>query len=170
MHDFAERLNGLATRRVAIIEDVKRALLLLGFVGCMERGGSGSYNPGPQPIDTSNVCMFDTDCGAGNVCARDGGCYAASQVKSASVSWTLQGQPASQTTCASSTDLQLDFIDGAGRPGFGFAPVPCMEGRFSIDKLPSFYVGAQIGTTAAPGAVAGTFDSKTSQLTLDLPY
>ncbi len=125
---------------------------------------------GPQPINTSGSCTQDSDCGTGNVCARDGGCYLPSQVRSAAVLWTLQHQPASTTTCASSPDLQLDFIDESGRPGCGFAPVPCVEGRFSIDKLPTFYVGAQLGTTSSPGAVQGSLDPASGQLTLDLPY
>ena len=124
---------------------------------------------GPQPIGTVGACTQDSDCGPGNVCARDENCYAASQVRSAAVLWTLQHQPASATTCASSPDLQLDFIDDLHGASFGFAPVPCVEGRFSVDKLPTIYIAAQLGSTSAPGAVEGSLDSA-GQLTLDLPY
>jgi hypothetical protein len=149
------------------------ALPALALVGCMERSGGYYPDPGPQPIGTTGSCTMDADCGGGGqVCARDGGCYPSTEVRAAVVTWTLHGQPASTSTCANSNDLQLDFGDDANRYGFGFAPVPCVEGRFSIDKLPTFYISAQLGKTSAPGAVAASIDPSKmpAQAAIDLPF
>jgi len=83
-------------------------------------------------------CKTDGDCVGGDVCARDGDCLAPDEVVSARVTWTLDGQPPTAATCPH--DLRIGFIIGSGRyeSEFGFAPVPCPEGVFSVDKLPSF--------------------------------
>jgi hypothetical protein len=147
------------------LRSMKLAAACCFVVGCMAPDTSVG---GPQPWGTGN-CTSDADC-PGQVCARDGACYAATQVRAAVVTWTLQGQMANATTCASSQNLQLDFGDTVGRFSFGFAPVPCVEGRFSIDKLPSQYVQAQLGSDTAPGAVHAQIDPSTSTCALDLPY
>ncbi len=127
-------------------------------------GGGGGYG-----------CSQDSDCnvgsGSGNVCARDEECLPASEVWTVHVTWTVSGQPASAATCTSTPDLQL-FFGEVGESGwdFGFAPVPCAEGEFTIDKLPTFYtqVGLLQDMTDSGGAT-GTFDGS-GDSALDLPY
>jgi hypothetical protein len=108
------------------------ALVLALVAGC--GGGSG---------DDGSSCSSDSDCGGGNVCARDGSCWPSSEVHSIKVVWTINGQPASATTCSSFPDLFVNFESQT--TDFGFAPVPCVAGEFPIDKLPTAYVQVEVG-------------------------
>jgi hypothetical protein len=100
------------------------------------------------------------------VCARDGECLLASQVHIIHVTWTLQGAAASAMTCASSPDLEIDFTDASGEQ-LGFAPVPCAEGKFTIDKMPTWYTSVSLGLEGTLNYVA--FDSM-GNAAIDLPY
>jgi hypothetical protein len=100
-----------------------RALAVLALlVGC----GSSSQS----------LCKSDSDCG-GDVCARNGECTAASNIRMVKVTWTVRGQQASATTCAPAPSLELYFY--STEDTFGYEPVPCMEGQFTIDKIPLRY-------------------------------
>jgi hypothetical protein len=116
-------------------------------------------------------CHQDSDCGGGStvVCARDGECLASSQVKTVHVTWTLKGAAAGAITCAASSDLDLTFAAGAGDQ-FGFSPVPCAEGKFTVDKLPTWYTEVELSRTGDQrGGASGLFDA-TGTAALDLPY
>src|SRR5690349_18192350 len=122
--------------------------LLLLLVAC------GS-NDGP--------CESDGDCG-GNVCARDGQCWPSDEVRPVRVTWTIDGQAPTATSCGTNT-LEVDFqasssFDGGG---FGFAPVPCPPGVFNVDKLPSIY-----DSTAVSGVFA-VIDGE-GNASVDLPF
>ena len=125
-------------------------------------GGTGGYG-----------CHADTDCGGANyVCARDGECLTKDNVRVIHVVWTLDQQAASQTSCAAApTPLELSFADQFGGSTFGFAPVPCVEGKFTIDKMPTIYTNVALGPeyNYGAGGATGTFDA-TGTATLDLPY
>jgi len=156
------------------------ALPLL-FAGCIQQTSSDpGPGPGPDPGwgtgpgggggDSSFGCHADADCGSSSVCARDGECLASSDVRSIHVTWTVSGQPASTQTCASALHLDLTFMDTA-EDQFGFSPVPCVEGKFSIDKLPSWYGYVELSRTGDYGAggASGSFDAG-GTATLDLSY
>src|SRR6516162_2869484 len=99
---------------------------------------------GCPPDTTSGMCAMDSDCG-NNVCARDGECLPADQVRSVKLTWTIRGMAANAMTCAPTPDFYIQFDgDGAGDT-FGYAPVPCMEGQFTIDRLPTRFGGAEMG-------------------------
>jgi hypothetical protein len=95
---------------------------------------------------SSDKCTNDTSCGSGQVCARDGECLAPADVWSLKVTWTVNGMPASATTCAHAPDLELDFEDFDLGDTFGYAPVPCAAGQFTIDKLPRRFDQVDLGT------------------------
>lgn len=114
---------------------------------------------------TPTGCTSDASCGDGNVCANDGACYPAAQIRIAHVTWTVAGQPASAATCAGEPDLQLDMtsttVDVPGNYGEGWAPVPCAEGEFTFQKMPVLYDGAELdpygaGTATARGPLDGS--------------
>lgn len=86
-------------------------------------------------------CKADSECG-GDVCARNGECVAASDVGMLKVTWTVNGQMANATTCAPAPDLELWFDSSTDY--FGFEPVPCMEGQFTIDKIPLRYDSVEL--------------------------
>jgi hypothetical protein len=157
---------------------MRTALLALLLVGCVPRD---SYPPDPGPYYPPQGggggggggpygCTSDTQCATGEVCARDSECLPAGDVYAVHVTWTLQGQTASATTCSSSPDLELDFTSTTAG-WWGYAPVPCMEGKFSIDKLPTWYTTVQLGLDGnTASGTTGTIDKQTGLVNLDLPY
>jgi hypothetical protein len=121
-----------------------RAVLLLPFIlaAC----------PSDSTSQYSN-CAVDADCG-GDVCARDGECAAASDIRGVKVTWTLNGQTANATTCASSPDFFLEFYNSSNGYDFGYEPVPCMQGQFFIDKIPREYT--EVGLSQTEGQFTQT--------------
>lgn len=155
------------------------ALLLVG--GCMRTysdpppdpgypgGGGWGSGYGGSGGTSGYGCHADTDCN-GEVCARDGQCLPAAEVKIVHVNWTLLGQPAGTDTCATSPHLELTFMDSSNGSQFGFAPLPCVEGKFTVDKLPTWYTSVELSKEGDySGGVRGEFDA-TGNATLDLPY
>ncbi len=94
---------------------------------------------------STGECTTDGDC-AGNVCARDGFCHAPSEVREVKTSWTIRGAAADAVTCANSVDLMIGFSGGnAGEESFSYAPVPCANGQWLMDKLPRSYTIVELG-------------------------
>lgn len=111
-----------------------RALLLLLALGAL----SACPNSG------AGECTSDRDCD-GEVCARDGACLPASDVRAVKVRWTLSGQPPSTVNCEGHEDLFVHFEGPNPGETVGFAPVPCFTGQFTIDKLPTSYDTVEVG-------------------------
>jgi len=154
-----------------------RVAFALLLVGCVQRQDPppdpGPYYPppgNPPPPTGSYGCQSDSECGSGYVCARTFECMSPSQVQAIHVVWTLQGAAASQTSCSNSPDLEIEFSGSYANP-WGYAPVPCMEGKFTIDKMPKEYsyvnLGRESDITTGSG---GRFDATTLTATIDLPY
>lgn len=156
--------------------------LVLGLVGgCFTQ--STTYDPPPYyppPDDGGGYqpppeygCKADSDCGTNQVCARTFECMAASEVRIIHVNWTLLGQPASASSCSTSQKLQIGFYSynaGTSYPDWGYAPVPCVQGKFTIDKFPTRYTEASLGRIdSVDTPTAGTFDA-TGNVSIDLPY
>jgi hypothetical protein len=120
--------------------------------------------PGPGP--TGPGCQADADCGTNAVCARDGECVAPSDVRVAHISWTVNGVAADATSCTTTPDLELDFF--SGEQAYGYEPVPCKEGKFSIDKLPIWYTSVQLTSQETGATASGTIDAATGDVSLDL--
>jgi len=124
-------------------------------------GGSGG--------DVGFGCHQDSDCGGTLVCARDGECLTADSVRFIHVNWTVKTEVASDTTCVSAPDLAITFSDPSGDL-FGFAPVPCNAGRYTVDKLPTRFTRVELTRSGEySGGASGTFDT-TGTAVLDLPY
>ena len=143
-------------------------VLTLGWSlgGCITPTSSdpGWTGPGGNPV---SGCHQDSECG-GQVCARDGTCEAAADLRAIHVTWTLHGQPANTTSCAHSPNLQIQFTSPANDQ-LGFAPVPCREGKFSIDKLPTWYNVVGLGLDAS-GGYSAAIDRLTGNAAIDLLY
>jgi hypothetical protein len=153
-----------------------RLALVLVVAGCMQQtysdpppqpGGGWGTGPGGTGGSESFGCHADSACGI-NVCARDGECVPATEVRTVHVLWTVSGQPAGTMTCGNAPDLELTFLDSSD--AFGFSPVPCVEGKFTVDKLPAWYESVQLSPTydSATGA-SGEFGSD-GNVQLDLVY
>jgi hypothetical protein len=133
--------------RMRYARRMKRGLLLVVLVGCT---WSSSDDAIDQPIDPRRPgrpgrgCQADSNCSGGEVCARTGSCLPASQVYAVHVNWTVKGAPASEAACAPSPDLQINFGVSTDDAEFGFAPVPCVEGKFTVDKLPTKFTAVRL--------------------------
>jgi hypothetical protein len=124
-------------------------------------GGSGAPGFG---------CHDDSQCPAGEVCARTSACFKTSDVQAVHVDWTVHGMAADQATCSTIEDLEIQF-SGSGPipPHLGFAPVPCVEGKFSIDKLPLMFTTVGLGIPKL-GLAWGNIDAATGDAAIDLVY
>ena len=107
------------------------ALIAFALAAC--GGGSGGD------------CTIDDDCGGAAVCARSSECLPASEVRVVRVTWTIRGMPASDTTCGATPDFYLLFAAPSFNDTFGYEPVPCRAGLFTVDKLPRRFVSVEIG-------------------------
>jgi hypothetical protein len=100
------------------------------------------------PLSTgpsTGECDSDGDC-AGNVCARDGFCHPEETVREVKTTWTIKGQAASPTTCGPVTSLAIAFSGGdPGEAPLMYAPVPCENGQWLMDKLPRSYMFVELG-------------------------
>lgn len=98
------------------------------------------------PSSTGNgYCERDTDCSGGQICARDMECIAPGDTRGIKTTWTIGGQAANATTCATMPDFYINFYGAAPQDAFGYAPVPCMQGQFFIDKLPTRFDQVELG-------------------------
>jgi hypothetical protein len=158
-----------------------RAVLVLTILGCAAGCGEPPRapdaaqppfldpgNPG-GPIGLPGGCE-DSACPTGEVCVRSGGCSPADQVRAVHIYWTVRGQPANATTCDATPSLYLQ-IAPAGGFGLGWAPVPCSQGKFTIDKIPISYTDVTLNLRGGGDmAQHGTIDGVTGEVTIDLPF
>lgn len=110
---------------------MRAALALLLLAGC------------PDSHDGQG-CEADADCGD-DICARDGECTPASEVRQVKITWTINSMMANATTCAGHDSLYLQFDGPMFEDTFGYAPVPCMQGQFTIDRLPRRFDQVELG-------------------------
>jgi hypothetical protein len=133
-----------------------RALAFVFVVGC-------AAHPSSAPPDQGgSLCPADL------VFSRDGRCLPPDEVREVHISWTVSGAPASVTTCAAAPNLVLDLRSGSGA-SFGFEPVPCAEGMFTIDRLGTDYDTVHLGR-ASDRALPGAMIDAAGHAMLNLPY
>lgn len=119
---------------------------------------------------SSRECQSDGDCAG--VCARTGECVAAGEAIEVVVEWTIDGAAATAESCAPAAELEVVFYAGE-EEATSYAPVPCMLGRTTYDKMPPRLDRVELfayddgGAVIASdsGAIAGT---TTVALDLDL--
>jgi len=110
-------------------------------------------------------CERDNECGD-YVCARTGECLPSTSVRSVRITWTIRGQAASSSTCATSPNFYLLFLGFDPNDSYGYEPVPCNAGEFFVDKIPTRYGSVEIGARGG-FAVEKVFDSS-GNVTFDL--
>src|SRR5215468_6329691 len=147
---FTSRFAGAAAASLCYPAGMRGPAIVVVFVvGCITRteepwnpepgfgGGSGSSRP---------LGCSDTTCGANLVCARNRACYAPDQIRTVHAVWTVRGQTPTLQACAAVTDLAIGFGASFGSPlSLRYSPVPCVEGMFTIDKLPVSYDHVELG-------------------------
>ncbi len=99
-------------------------------------------------------------CGGDLVCARNSECLPASDVRLVRITWTVRGAAASDGSCGAHPALYLLFYGVDSNDVFGYAPVPCDVGLFTIDRLPSRFVGVEIGIENGSYSVQKSFDAQ----------
>lgn len=112
-------------------------------------------------------CAEDSDC-QGGVCVRSGQCFPAEDVRSIAVVWTVNGQPASADACGTHPSFTLQFESDVGY-GYGYAPVPCSAGKFTVDKIAKIINFVDMFDNTGGGADGPIIDA-TGQATLDLTF
>lgn len=144
--------------------------LVLALGACTPQPQAFEATPPPGDPEPGDACGSDADCASGLVCARTEWCLPAAAVQAIHVSWTISGQPAGSASCTAAPDLQILFGVADGLYDWGYAPVPCVEGKFSIDKMPISYTAvALLREGDGVGGAAGVFDAS-GNVALDLPY
>jgi hypothetical protein len=118
------------------------------------------------PLPPNGDCQVDDDCSGSKVCARNGDCLAQSDVRAVRVTWTIRGQAPTMTSCSTSPNFYILFASHDFNDSYGYEPVPCASGVFSVDKLPTKYYAVEIGVDGRFSQEA-VFDSQ-GQATLDL--
>ncbi len=121
-------------------------LAVLALAGC----------PQQQP---DGACDEDVECNEGHVCARgDHFCVEPDEVRTTRTEWTLNGQPPSAATCQGFA-LFIQFQSSDNDDDFGFSPVPCETGVFSVDKLPVRYRAVEVGFEGGSTSDRASFDT-----------
>ena len=133
-----------------------RFSLLMLLAGCPLSNGNGGD------------CKKDDDCGGGEVCARDSSCAASSDVRQVDVTWTIRGAAANAVSCGAHPDLYISFIGNDSGDTLGFTPVPCRNGQFIIDKLPTRFRQVELGVEGGTRDVVNINASGTATLDLRL--
>ena len=134
---------------------MRLVLAALFLVGCAQQDPGYPYQPDPPPGGFDNGDCTDTSCGT-EVCSRTGVCLPGEDIHTVKTQWTVNGTPASATSCAALPDLQITFTGGGGN--WGYAPVPCVEGQFTIDKFPIWFDTVQLGSVNDLNAPTASID------------
>jgi hypothetical protein len=134
-----------------------RALAFVLFAGC---GHLSNAPPGE--------CNGGSGCGGDLVCTRDNQCLPPDEVRAVHITWTVRGAPASVTSCVTDPDLRIDFVSRSG-PRFGFEPVPCVQGKFTVDVLATDYDTVLLGRPFDKAPEQATIDAAGNAM-LNLPY
>ena len=144
------------------------AVALLGAC-VVQRSDGYPSDPGwsDPPPPTTYGCDQDTDCSDGDLCARTHECLPSSDIRAVHVLWTVMGAVADANTCTATQDLGVEFLDDTGYH-FGYAPVPCMEGRFNVDKLPLRFATAELGVHDGNDWTDTIIDPTTGNASFDL--
>lgn len=103
-------------------------------------------------------CEVDSQCGGNDVCARNGECT--DTARSVRVTWTIRGMPANAASCAQSANLFIVFTGPGLNDQFGYEPVPCASGVFTVDKLPRRFNAVELGVRSTGYSELETFDSQ----------
>jgi len=120
-----------------------------------------------QTSDDGPECEVDSDCG-NLICARPGECLPANKVRDVTLVWTIDGAAAGAQSCVPIPNLMVRFDGFDFNDELSFVPVPCDQGRFHVDKLPTRFVSAQLGIDGRGYVNAARIDDDTGMAAFDL--
>jgi hypothetical protein len=134
-------------------------------------------NPlGPRPVQAKcppdqTTCVIDLPCVgdiAGEVCSIAGTYLPPSEVETVNVTWTVNGQPASASSCNAIdfvNPLTVTLTDANASDLYVDADVQCAAGAFSASKVPT---SAETVYVTYPGYLVGSAMLANGSATLDL--
>jgi hypothetical protein len=132
--------------------------------------GWGSGWGGDDGLPPTLGCTSDAACGSGLTCTRTGECLASSMVRAVYTLWTVDGMTASDATCSAAPKLAITFSSNTSGEQWGYTPVPCNAGKFTVDKFPMRFTSVQLAREGDyTGGVYRMFDAQ-GTASLDLPY
>jgi hypothetical protein len=149
-----------------------RGLLVVLLVGCTlsSRAPGDPDDPFLPPDVPHDGCRSDTGCSRGNICTRSGDCLPPAQVRAVHVTWLVSGKTPDEATCAPHPNLRIDiYPKGDEGDRVSYTPVPCIAGRFTVDKLPTTFDRVWLGSRGGDDSATGTIDTS-GELGLDLPF
>ena len=80
------------------------------------------------------------------------------------------GKPANATVCDATQSLTLRLAPPDSF-GIGWAPVPCSQGKFTVDKIPISYSQVELSQQYHDDTKQdGTLDAVTGEVTIDLRF
>jgi hypothetical protein len=144
------------------------AILVAGSTAC----GTTSPICEQGRFDVCTSCALDKDCESasarGEVCAPDEQCWPTSVLQTVTVTWTIGGQPANATTCATlPAELVVSFDDlGLMPDGIRTPLLPCTAGMAVQDEVPPNLTKIAIVTGTQ---LLGQHDQGGTTVTIDLP-
>jgi hypothetical protein len=150
------------------------AMLAVCGISCMGSAAdddSGNDNEGPEPggFSDHDGCQRDSACATGELCTRSGACLPASEVRAIHVTWTLSGQPADANTCRVEPRLRINIHASIDSGRVSYAPVPCVAGKFTVDKLPRSFDQVELGRERGDAPRSAMIDAA-GEAALDLPF
>lgn len=119
---------------------VMQATLLVGVVALAGVGGCTGEKD----------CLLDTECGAGEVCARSAECLPESRVRKVQVRWTIRGEEAVAANCAQVGPLEIKFL-ATREDMINYTPLACEGKLFTLDKMPSRMTQVEIDGPVVTG-------------------
>jgi hypothetical protein len=113
-------------------------------------------------------CGDGSSCLTGEVCANTHECLPSDQVHAVTVHWTIDGQPASAALCTRG-NLTLTIRSLSTGAELGYSPVPCANGFFGFDKLPTYYDTVDLEFLDTGGVRSGSIPAAGGDVFIDLP-
>jgi hypothetical protein len=134
------------------------------YAGCaILLAGSSLLACGEDADKTGATCKVDGDCKGnvgGLVCDQASFCTDSATLQTVRARWTLKGLTPGGASCSAYSRLVVEFKSPDGATDFGFDPVPCPAGMFTINKVPSQITKARViaylnagGTSMADGFI-----------------
>ncbi len=144
-------------------------MLAVCGISCIDPANDPNEPVDPGGFSGHGGCQRDSACSLGELCTRTGACLVASDVRAVHVSWTLSGRQADANTCRVQPNLLINIHASGDRGHVSYAPVPCVAGKFSVDKLPKSFDQVELGRERGGDTRSGMIDGA-GEATLDLPF
>lgn len=151
-----------STRRVLVV------VVVGALAACSSGDGLKTCEDEEIGPGDCKACGQDNPCGNGETCAADESCWPPSDLDQITVTWTVDGQPASAATCASIPNLEIILSVGGlyvnDIDSLGYGPVPCALGTLAESDIPQALL-ANVYITTDPLPSSGQLLGKVTSAT-----